>query len=446
MQNEVKQSLSLPTGEEERNVATINKWLPTWFWNLRRVIPYIEDIFTKYGNRNASLALPRWFLEHGNSCALVLGSGPSLELLTPELLANWNGLVIAGASNATIPAALGRPADIIMAVDGSPETAMQIGWLGTSIKDAPTRLVTCPYIHPHVVRDFPQDRIYFFKSFIPYAQHPLNWYQSLLFNGVIENFMLQAGCTVNSEYSWCALPVDNLGVSHIKKVFLLGVDFMYPKDDSGGYRGRVRSYKHGPGDIKHFDSIWTQDNPARARSRSQPMIVDGKYTDQAMTGYKESFLTVWVISKLQAFNLSPESLITELPVADLEEVVKTQGACAEPLEKSEIVRIYREFNNLPKLTDKQDPEAHNLKIPSGKGRGLIHQLNSPANEPVYRGQSAEELCKGNAPRVGSQGRPVVSADDPKSAMHLVGNQRTSTIENHKKNNGLETSAIGEDET
>ena len=138
--------------EHKRNIGTINKWLPTWFWNMRKTIPIIDRIFAEHGDRNSVEALPTWFKEgKGNGCALILGSGPSLELLTREHLTAWKGLVIAGASNASIPAALGRPADLIFAVDAAVDTVMQLKWLGSSLSHSSSRLVTCPYIHPDVI-------------------------------------------------------------------------------------------------------------------------------------------------------------------------------------------------------------------------------------------------------------------------------------------------------
>jgi len=107
---------------DRRNAATINRWLPTWFRNLRKNCGIIDEDFSKHGNRNAQHAVPKWFRTEGNGCALVLGSGPSLNNLerNPSLLRDWRGLIICGSSNATIPAGITkgeRYPDLAVAVD-----------------------------------------------------------------------------------------------------------------------------------------------------------------------------------------------------------------------------------------------------------------------------------------------------------------------------------------
>lgn len=366
---------------EKRNIHTINRWLPVWFLNMRKNATLIDSDFMTYGRKkNCQYAYPRWFEEEGNGSVLVLGSGPSLERLVPlgKLLKNWKGLIIAGSSNASIPAYAGRYPDVVMAVDSAPEP-----WI--HLKAAPfdengTRLVANPYIDNRVLRLFsPQNRFYY-KSFIPYKAHPMNWYLTMLFNDLIENFMLQAGCTANAEVLWCTMPVrENLEDRPliIGKVFLLGVDFGYPIGPDGNVMGRCAPAKWVDGEG------WTRpQDPPRPRTRSRYMVsANGVFTDQAMIGYKKSLLTVCRITGLPLYNCSKMGIITELPYLDIEEVLESQGECAPIWDVKEFRNIYQEYVKREGVENREDGAG--LQEPSrggGEPGSLVHEIHPNQRE------------------------------------------------------------------
>lgn len=417
-------------GAAERNAATVNRWMHLWFRNLRRNCGTIDHDFTHHGDRNASNAVPNWFREEGNGCALVLGSGPSLDLLKghEELLRNWKGLIICGASNATIPPGLsGRYPDIILAVDASIETWMQLRWAPFS--DQKTHLLTNTYIDPKVLSLFHPWQRYYYKSFLPYSKHPMNWYLTLLFNDVLENFMLQAGCTVNAEVAFCSLPFrKNLQGENeliIEKVFLLGADFAYPLDPEGRYpmdRAAPFRWVEGYG--------WTRPvKPPRRRTRSlDRMSNNGLLTDMAMLGYKRSLLTLVGILRMPTYNCSPISSIVELPRMRIGEVLESQGQCAPTWDHKAYRAVYKEYmkNEGPDIfeegpTEPPPPINHELEVDP-----------NPAQAASRR--KGKEDKEGDLPFITDFGDPEAlrgRVEHPDS-IHVVGDQ---TLRNVKDSAG-----------
>lgn len=404
---------------EHRNRKTINRWLPIWFANMRRNGPTIEDDFLAWGDRNAARAVPSWFRTEGNGCALILGSGPSLNQLhdVKPLLSQWKGLIVAGASNATVPAALGRYPDIIMAVDSSPETWMQLRW--GDFGSHPVNLVTNPYIDPKVLSLFPSKHRYYYKSFIPYQKHPLNWYLTMFFQNLVQNFQLQAGCTANAEILWSAYPEDDQNQPLIKKLFLLGVDFGYPTDEDGNLLGRCAPYRL-------VDSAWIRQIVPVPRTRSTFLTApNGVLTDQAMLGYKQSCLTCIRMVDMQVYDCS-SGIITELPRHSLREVIASQGQCATNFDRATFNKVFYEYAKQEGMIEEiPTPRVSAIPSPGQLGHavvpsGAVKSIQSQEEEGGEDGGLPPVL---SIPSHGAEGRV-----DLRGVVHIVGDQSPEDIE------------------
>lgn len=418
---------------EYRNRRTINRWLPIWFANMRRNGPTIENDFLAWGDRNAYRAVPPWFKREGNGCALILGSGPSLNSIKSlgSLLSNWKGLVVAGASNATVPAALGRYPDVILAVDSSPETWMQLRWGDFGEHDV--NLITNPYIDPKVLTLFPPKNRFYYKSFIPYQKHPLNWYLTMFFQNLIQNFQLQAGCTANAEILWTAYPEDEQGKPLIKKLFLLGTDFGYPENEEGVRQGRAAPYRL----VQTPDGIrWIQQVVPPPRTRSNfKTAPNGVFTDEAMLGYKQSCLTCVRMIDMQVYDCS-SGIITELPKHKIEEVLSSQGECATDFDRSRFNKIFFQYAKQEGMIEEiKAPRASAVPAPGQLGHAVVPSGATQA----LRDQEEEAEGGGLLPRVPELPPDGVEGGlDVRAVVHIIGDQSPTDIERSSETGSVES--------
>jgi hypothetical protein len=321
----------------ERNRVNIMSWFPKWFESLRLNGPWITELFEKRGDLNLGeivkdhdgrirsqlYAKPAFARNTEN--VLVLGSGPSANRAIP-FLKDWEGVLIAGQSNASLCMAAGRPPDYILAVDGAPEVAMQMLW--APYGEAGCTLVTSPTVSP-LMKLYYGGKIAFYKSYLPYQNEPYNAFLDQLYP-MIRTYFLQGGCTVNQQ----------LIVSHFlpgcKRIFLLGVDLCYPKDpQTGRFVGRGKQFKY-------VDGSYVELPTSAPMTRSSFVDDEGLRTDVSMRAYKRSLMTIMVMSTFPLYDCS-EGIIRELPKYDIEQVIASQGSCARPFKPGEIEQIFNQY-------------------------------------------------------------------------------------------------------
>jgi hypothetical protein len=307
-----------------RNLNTINNWLPKWFHNLRENGTVISRGFEE--GRFSSVADISTKLQHRDlSKSIVVGSGPSANLLLECDLQKWDGLVICGSSNASLLAAAGRPADIILAVDSAEELYLHL--YGCPHEANGSLLLTHPYIHPRVLSLW-SSGVVFYHSHIPYGIHPFNTFVEYLYP-MINGFMVQSGCTVNQEITFHTfLSEGNRQPWKTTRIFLCGVDFSYPQTSDGSYNERCHTYRFRNG-------TYIQNPTSAPRPRSTLFPYKERLTDSASVGYKNSLMVLYKLLYLPLYDCS-DGIISELPKYDIREVVETNGRVAKEQPAEEI--------------------------------------------------------------------------------------------------------------
>jgi hypothetical protein len=320
-----------PPSAAARNFNTVNRWLPQWFENLRLNGRKITEGFEKGLYHDVSnIRTNKRISKRDFSQAIIVGSGPSANDLVSPYLQDFQGLILCGPSNSSLLAASGRPADIILAVDSAPETWMQLK--NIPHKENGTLLITHPYIHPSILENW-QGEVYFYRSNIPYGDHPFNSFVELLYP-MVSSWMLQSGCTVNQEYSFLTYLSENAKPPYpTKKAYLCGVDFGYPKDPfKEGYIGRCATYRYVNGSYVKLPS-------SAPDSRSGYVTIRGTLTDHTQLGYKASLLYLYKNLKIPLYDCS-NGVIRELPKYDISEVLKERGTNVKTQDPQEIEARY----------------------------------------------------------------------------------------------------------
>jgi uncharacterized protein (DUF1778 family) len=284
-----------------RNKQNIMGWFPTWFEHYLRNAQTVIDDF-EAGNRNASAANVRQGID--TTKVLCCGSGPSLELLAPYIK-DWDGLLIAGPSNASFCMAHGRQPDYVVFIDASPEHLVHVKRVPWTDE---VNMVLSPHVSPSVV-DYCEKTRCWYKSHIQSEEY--SWFNQAtdLLYQPINDYMLQAGCTANQEIILSQLFMT-LKKYDIQEIYLAGFDFSYPNWNVS----RVTQYRY-----QSNLGIYIASPPSKIRTRANLRTsLNGKLTDRSMLGYKRSLYVAWyslnmdVSNNLNLYNLS-DGIVDDIP-------------------------------------------------------------------------------------------------------------------------------------
>ena len=300
---------------DERNEGILDAWFPWWVNN---AFMNYQGILQDFQKENCSINAE--VKQDYKMPAIVLGSGPSLDKIAP-LLGDWKGGLFCAGSNANIPLRWGKKPDYIGVFDGGDVVKTQLD--GYDWDDV--TLITHPSASPVVINWWREQGRKLRYYVMMHKEH--NWFEKvmpLVFgdfpraqmfgyknNPSIMIAILNAGCIVNNL-------VQVARWLQYDPIFLCGVDFSYEEK-----KQRCTTWKHnGQGKWKSVDP--PKELPKRTIHKSE----NGKLTTEEQIEYKQALLAVWKIDKPQLFDCS-DGIITEIPKADFEEVVKTNGQCVK---------------------------------------------------------------------------------------------------------------------
>jgi hypothetical protein len=293
------------------NFGTLRTWGRDWVRNMALCAPLIDADHDIKGDLIQAHTLDLSKVRDPK-IAVVCGSGSSLDDLA-RLLPAFPGLIICGASNASVCAAMGANPHAILAIDSGLGTRAHL--MGVPFDSLGSTLCCATSIDPEVPKMFPTNRKWF-TSIVQMqrgANHPFNVFSQLLFP-YLNSFMFQAGCTVNAEILLLNMLVEMQRAS-FDAIYLLGVDFAYKQD-------RARCHAYALRDNGLFEERDAGLSTTVPHMRSQPLrAANGMITDESMLAYKRSLLTVWVITKLPLYDCS-DGIITEVPRADFRSLAK----------------------------------------------------------------------------------------------------------------------------
>lgn len=334
----------------QRARDTEQYWMPYWtiaaFENWRTIMRLNEERRTiTMASLHNSIRKP----------AIVLGSGVSLDDALP-LLRDWEGILVAGASQAATCVYHGRQPDYIVAYDSM--TPPDFLCLNHVKYTAP--LVTHPTMGPPLVEAWP-GQFAFFVSMprrIPapltaeeldkpvsyfsekYGALPLKWLvwdehmsfmtqtivRAYVATRMIDGALYECGSTSNLSASFAHF----IGCDPI---FLVGVDYCFLKD-----RSRFQGWVNNTGEWEP-QPIPPIPEPA---VKAHELTKDGKLTTEEMVSYKGTLLYQSIGPKVHFIEASTPGnygALEVLPKADVLDVIANQGQGFDHLRLSQKDRI-----------------------------------------------------------------------------------------------------------
>ncbi len=338
-----------------RNSGVLRSWFQRWVWASYANYDHIEKEIIR-DKKNFSLI--KHHKEHDGEPAIIVGAGISLEKLIP-LLKDWKGIIFAPESMASTLKYYGHQPEYICLFDAG-QTAWDLflaeyNWSGST-------LVTHPSADPKAIGKWKWNKIYYLMMHFAklYAMPDIegkklpeiekeikeqlmgfDFFENILpsIYSFIGASILNAGCVVNN-----AIEVANfMGYGPL---FLCGVDF--------GFKNWIDRYPQ----VKRIDECWKKDDLRIVEHEENGETIgipigreiiisnNGIPTTEENAEYKLALMSVYKLDRPQLFDCS-DGIITELPKADIKEVVGNNGNGFESRYKTneEIVRSANDYIN-----------------------------------------------------------------------------------------------------
>ena len=248
----------------------------------------------------------------------ITGSGPSLDD-NIEKLKDWHGGIVCHYSQACTLMYHGIEPDYIVALDAicNWEGLRAVDWSKTK-----TKLVLHPGMWPSLVENWPNDMLFYRQNLgrpdgFGVSEQKIMFSERL---GTLEDALASKVALrplIATELTMFACtPPGQLFVAQVLQygaVFLMGVDFAY-------HSGKERFTDYG------------RDSPSEEWVRHEhilpegPRVVtnNGLLTDPIHLYYKKNFISACRLSMQRVFT-TDRGAITEMPYADIDKVISTQG-------------------------------------------------------------------------------------------------------------------------
>jgi len=336
--------------QDVRNSGVLRSWFNRWAWASYANYDKIEKELVR-DKKNYSLV--KHHQKHKGEPAIIVGAGISLEKLIP-LLRDWKGVIFTSESMASTLKYYGHQPEYICLFDAN-QTVWDLFFEGYHWKGS--TLVTHPSVDVKAIEKWRYDKIYYIMMHFSRLQGKLeqegktileiervikdqllgfDFFENIL--PVVYSFIgasiLNAGCVVNN-----AIEVANfMGYGPL---FLSGVDF--------GFKDWIHRYPQ----VKKVKGRWKKDDLRVVKHEdengeivdgidiSREIIIgdNGMPTTDEMAEYKLALMSVYKLDRPQLIDCS-DGIITELPKADIREVVKQNGKGFEDRFKTdeEIIR------------------------------------------------------------------------------------------------------------
>ena len=331
--------MSYRTGEvqkqeqDERNLSVLRSWFSRWafasYCNYDRISKEImrDKKDYKLADQKGKYKGP----------ALIIGSGISLEKLIPYIK-EWDGPIFCPQSMASTLLYHGRRPEYIVIFDAN-QMIWEMSLKGYNFPGS--TLITHPCISPEVIDKWKHKRLYylmqhysrmhgdidFAKMTVPEVEKIAK--EQLLGFDFFENIMpsvynfigaaiLNAGCVVNNS-------IEVANFMGYGPLFLCGVDFGF-KDWI--YRYPTAKKEKGKWVVGEKQIVQHEENGEVVGDtdiKREIKISDcGIPTTEEQNEYKIALMSVYKLDRPQLFDCS-DGIITELPKADIKEVVKNHG-------------------------------------------------------------------------------------------------------------------------
>ncbi len=271
---------------------------------------------------------------HENVPALILGSGPTLDLMMPHLK-DWKGAIFASTSQTPTCCYYGHAPEYIVALD--PHTNLtELECVDDWKKYPNSKLITHPSISPTLVQGWQGDRLYY-RPMEPSSEfHAMHL--PVAYGEVIQTYCLLFSCSPSAQVALAR----KMGYHPL---YLAGLDFGFPD-----YQRRATQYYYHelegwicdkPVAVDKDDTNFKSDNPYRRLIYSD----NGCCSSVMHIYYKRAFLCVANIDMSEIFKVKAFNALTEFPEITVEELIETQGKLPKdrywPKEKKQ--KIYEDY-------------------------------------------------------------------------------------------------------
>jgi hypothetical protein len=267
--------------QDVRNEGVLKSWLPYWVMN---AFMNHSIIMNEAAQKNVCVSMLQG--KGKGKPAVIVGSGPSLDLTAP-LLGNWKGAVFACGSNALIPTRWGHQPEYICVFDaGDSLYPKMLGWDWKG-----STLLTHPSASPLIIKNWKWDKYYYLMM-----HYGIQWFEEIqpLAYGDFTRFENEApprikimvgnaGCTVNNAIQLASFMGFN-------PLFLIGVDCGYPE-------GKERCTRW-----EFIDGEWRDLGPDVYTDRKLHVADNGVLTTEEQIEYKAALLDVWRIDSKARVN------------------------------------------------------------------------------------------------------------------------------------------------
>lgn len=347
--------LTLKTNSAEYNANTLGKQIIHEEYNSAVNHPVLVKAYREGRARDIGLE-PK---VKGDPC-FVLGSGPSLEEVLPKLK-EWKGGIICTTSHALSLMYYGIEPTYILALDPFNCWAEIDGvdWSKTK-----TKLITTPGVWPTLIANWPNEFLLYLQNLgsretyysqgqkrmytirrpknpedAPSPQNPDGICRDAIFDFIIRTEITQFACSPPCQM----FAAQILGYG---RIFLAGMDF-------GGSTNWDRFANFTVEEPARFAQVGNAPDveiPAKWKRNEHPLdpneewvtSENGLRTNAIMLFYKKNLITAWRLS-LQDVYLIGESIITEMPKADIDRVIATQGYGFKRMSHDWIIRTSERY-------------------------------------------------------------------------------------------------------
>jgi len=334
--------------QEQRNNGVLKSWIKQWVW---AAFCNHEKIFNEIIDEKKPWTLDKFHNSHKDEPAIIIGAGKSVDKLWP-VISDWKGDIFAPESLGQTCAYHGHKPEYLMVFDCHEKVwqnwLKDFDWTGTT-------LVTNPCASVEMIDKWPEDKIY--SLMLHYSRlHKEIEGDSLLakeadakdqligfdfFENVMPiayNFIpaqiLNSGCVVNNSIQVARFMGYN-------PIFLAGVDFGFKDWENRTDKWMLVNgeWVCTPGGIVKHEEDGKEVGDTNI-SREIIMSLNDIPSTEEQIEYKTAMMQVYRIDKPQLIDCG-DGIVTELPKADITEVVKNHGRGYEKIYRTgeEIVRI-----------------------------------------------------------------------------------------------------------
>ncbi len=329
--------LTLKTNSAEYNANTLGKQVIHEEYNSAVNHPVLTKAYREGRAHDIGLE-PK---VKGDPC-FILGSGPSLDEVLP-MLKDWKGGIICTTSHALSLMYYGIEPTYILALDPFNCWAEIDGvdWSKTK-----TKLITTPGVWPTLIAKWPNEFLLYLQNLgsretyysqgqkrmytIRKAKFPEGEVSETNPDGICRDAVFDYMIRTEITQFACSPPCQMFAAQILGygRIFLAGMDF-------GGSTNWDRFANYTvtePARLAQVGNAPDVEIPAKWKKNEHPLdpaeewvtSENGLRTNAIMLFYKKNMITAWRLS-LQDVYLIGESIITEMPKADIKKVIETQG-------------------------------------------------------------------------------------------------------------------------